>query len=90
MKSSEEMAKDILRRYEEETAKKKRRRDILRRRISGLVSAACCVALLWSTCSLWLRQLPAPAASASEPVSPDTAESTAPAKTRGAVSRPEK
>lgn len=81
MKSSEEMAKDILRRYEEETAKKKRRRDILRRRISGLVSAACCVALLWSTCSLWLRQLPAPAASASEPVSPDTAESTAPAET---------
>lgn len=78
MKSSEEMAKAVLRRYEAEEARQKSRRNSLRKWSVRLLSITCCAVCLTGAFTLWLRLDRTPAAASPEVNTPDATLSPVP------------
>lgn len=81
MKSSEEMAKSVLRRFEEEATGRRSRREAWHKRIIRIISAACCLGILTGSFTLWQRLDRTPAAASPEANTPDTTQSSLPAET---------
>ena len=81
MKSSEEMARAVLRRYKAEEARQKSRRALLRKWSARVISTACCAVFLAGAFTLWLRLVRTPATASPGINTPDTTESTLPAET---------